>query len=138
MAFVDQAGAIVVAVRDRTPLTLLVTAKRNPNHWVFPKGHLEPGETLEAAALREAEEEAGVTGRIVDAAGSTEFELGPHTYQVHYFVITTGDEGRPEPGRRLKWCSYDEAMELLSFDNTRALLQRTWPSIVGRARTAGP
>ena len=134
MAIVDQAGSIIVAIHDETPVTLLVTAKRNPDHWVFPKGHLEPGETLEAAARREAEEEAGVTGEIVDAAGSTEFEFGPHTYRVHYFVLATRDEGRPEKGRHMQWCSYDEAMELLSFDNVRALLQRTWPAIVTRTR----
>lgn len=31
--------------------------------WVFPKGHLEPGEGPLAAALREVEEEAGVHAR---------------------------------------------------------------------------
>ena len=138
MAFVDQAGAIIVARRGQ-PMTLLVTAKRNPEHWVFPKGHVEPGETLEIAARREAEEEAGVTGEIIDAAGSTEFALGPDTYRVHYFVVATGDEGRPEKGRRMKWCSYDEALELLSFDNTRALLRRAWPDITTRLPgPAGP
>ena len=134
MAIVDQAGAIIVAVRDDAPVTLLVTAKRNPDHWVFPKGHVEHGETLEQAARREAEEEAGVTGRIVDAAGSTEFEFGRHTYRVHYFVLSTKDDGRPERGRRMKWCSYDEAMDRLSFDNIRALLERAWPAIVSRTR----
>ena len=133
MAFVDQAGAIIVSNgSDGAPLTLLVTAKRNPDHWVFPKGHVEPGETLEVAARREAEEEAGVTGHIVDAAGSTEFELGQHTYRVHYFVLMTDDPGRPERGRQMKWCGYDEAMTRLSFDNTRALLRQTWPGIVSR------
>jgi bis(5'-nucleosidyl)-tetraphosphatase len=136
VAIIDQAGAIVISMRDEgTPLALLITAKRNPEHWVFPKGHVETGETFEATAQREAEEEAGVTGEIVDAAGSTEFDLGPHTYRVHYFVLMTRDEGRPEKGRRLKWCSYEEAVALLSFDNTRALLNRVWPGIVAR-RTA--
>jgi 8-oxo-dGTP pyrophosphatase MutT (NUDIX family) len=133
VALVDQAGAIVVGMRHGGPAVLLVTGKRNPGHWVFPKGHVERGETFEQAALREAEEEAGVTGEIVEAAGVTEFELGPHTYQVHYFVMTTSDDGSPERGRRMRWCSYDEALECLPFENTRALLRRAWPGILARS-----
>jgi 8-oxo-dGTP pyrophosphatase MutT (NUDIX family) len=133
VAFVDQAGTIIVSIgSDGAPLTLLVTARRNPDHWVFPKGHVEVGETFEAAARREAEEEAGVTGDIVDAAGSTEFELGQHTYRVHYYVLMTRDPGSPEDGRQMKWCGYDEAMTRLSFDNTRALLRQIWPGVVSR------
>lgn len=39
---------------------VLVLRHTNGN-WVFPKGHVEPGETLLQAALREVQEEAGVT-----------------------------------------------------------------------------
>lgn len=38
---------------------MLVLGHRN-GAWVFPKGHLDPGETALQAALREVEEEAGV------------------------------------------------------------------------------
>jgi diadenosine hexaphosphate hydrolase (ATP-forming) len=38
--------------------------------WVFPKGHIEEGETSEAAALREVEEEAGVDAELVSGAPS--------------------------------------------------------------------
>lgn len=36
--------------------------------WVFPKGHLDPGEDALTAALREVEEEAGVAARCPDPA----------------------------------------------------------------------
>jgi 8-oxo-dGTP pyrophosphatase MutT (NUDIX family) len=48
VATVDEASAIVVGVRAGTPVILLVTAKRSPEQWIFPKGHVEVGETLEA------------------------------------------------------------------------------------------
>ena len=87
MAFVDQAGAIIVSNgSDGAPLTLLVTAKRNPDHWVFPKGHVEPGETLEVAARREAEEEAGVSGHIVD-----KYVKRGRTYLWYYLEVRTSD-----------------------------------------------
>lgn len=34
------------------------------NHYSFPKGHIEKGETVEEAALRETEEESGIKARI--------------------------------------------------------------------------
>ena len=40
--------------------------KHKSGSWVFPKGHIEPGETLLEAALREVEEEAGVVATCPD------------------------------------------------------------------------
>lgn len=130
MPLVEQAGAIVIAQRAGHPALLLVTAKRNPHHWVFPKGHLEPGETIEQAALREAAEEAGIAGQIVRRAGTLEFDLGVNTIRVHYFVVHTSDDGVPEHGRQLQWFSYDEALRALSFENSRALLRSVWADSV--------
>ena len=45
MAKFKQAGAIVVRAGKTGPRILLVTARRNPNNWIFPKGHVESGET---------------------------------------------------------------------------------------------
>ena len=94
MAKFKQAGAIVVRAGKSGPRILLVTARRNPNNWIFPKGHVESGETLKAAAVREAREEAGIEGRVVGAAGKMTFEFGDNTYRVHYFVVKTADPGR--------------------------------------------
>jgi 8-oxo-dGTP pyrophosphatase MutT (NUDIX family) len=33
--------------------------------WSLPKGHVEPGETREEAAIREVQEETGISGRIL-------------------------------------------------------------------------
>lgn len=39
--------------------------------WLFPKGHVEPGETDEEAARREIEEETGLSGlELVDDLGT--------------------------------------------------------------------
>jgi 8-oxo-dGTP pyrophosphatase MutT (NUDIX family) len=137
VGLIEQAGAIVFGMRDGAPAVLLVTARRNPDHWVFPKGHVERGETLEVAAIREAEEEAGVTGEILQTAGALEFALGKDTIRVHHFVMFTRDKGEPEPGRRAKWFSPEDALAHLSFDNSRALLRGVWPELAERIVTAG-
>jgi 8-oxo-dGTP pyrophosphatase MutT (NUDIX family) len=132
VGLIEQAGAIVFGVREGAPAVLLVTAKRNPEHWVFPKGHVERGETLEVAAIREAEEEAGVSGEILQKAGTLDFPLGKDLIHVHYFVMFTRDEGHPEPGRRAQWYSPDEAMTRLTFANSQALLRSIWPELARR------
>jgi 8-oxo-dGTP pyrophosphatase MutT (NUDIX family) len=129
MARFKQAGAIVVRAGKTGPRILLVTARRNPGNWIFPKGHVESGETLRAAAVREAREEAGVEGKVVGAAGRMSFEFGANTYRVTYFVVKTSDAGKEREGRRLRWLKYKQALRRLTFDETRDLLRDAWPRI---------
>lgn len=138
MPIFKQAGAIVVRPGKSEPRVLLVTARRNPGNWIFPKGHVEPGESLKAAAVREALEEAGVNGKVVAAAGKMVFEFGNNTFRVHYFVVKTSQAGRPREGRKLRWLKYKQALRRLTFDETKALLKAAWPkarvAVATRAR----
>jgi len=126
---VEQAGAIVVRAGRVGPRILLVTARRNPDNWIFPKGHIEDGETRRDAAIREALEEAGVDGDIAAAAGSSSFDFGSSRYRVHYYVVITEDRGKEREGRRLRWCGYKQALKKLSYDETREMLRKAWPAI---------
>ncbi len=69
MARIPQAGAIVFRSERGEARVLLVRAKSTPQAWIFPKGHLERGESMAAAALREAHEETGIDGVVVGLAG---------------------------------------------------------------------
>jgi 8-oxo-dGTP pyrophosphatase MutT (NUDIX family) len=129
MAKIEQAGAIVVRPGKTEPRVLLVTARRNPGNWIFPKGHVEAGERLQDAAVREADEEAGVDGEVVAPAGSISFDFGSDSYRVHYFVLTTTDLGKEREGRRFRWCRYKQALRRLTFEETRELLREAWPRI---------
>jgi len=111
------------------PRILVVTARRNPDNWIFPKGHVEAGERARDAALREAREEAGVDGTVVGRAGSMAFEFGANKYRVRYFVVRTSDEGKEREGRRLEWLRYRQALRRLTYDETRTLLREAWPRI---------
>ena len=56
----SHAGGVVVRTVDNELEYLLVAASDNRKVWVLPKGHIEKGETPEAAAVREVMKEAGV------------------------------------------------------------------------------
>jgi 8-oxo-dGTP pyrophosphatase MutT (NUDIX family) len=130
MLLIKQSGAIVVRLDGDEPQVLLVTAKRNPKRWIFPKGHIEKGESAEEAALREALEEAGVVGKPIGPAGILEYRFLGVGFRVEYFLaLLKREAGPPEKGRTRVWCSLEEALERLRFKNTRKLLRKAWKRV---------
>lgn len=102
---------------------LLVSSKKEPGSWIFPKGHIEAGETPEAAALRETQEEAGVDGELAGPAGALEFDWGGRRYRVDYFLIrATGETARTD-GREKLWLPFEDAVERLTYPDTQRLLR---------------
>ncbi len=103
------------------------------DNWGFPKGHLEDGETPAEAALRETREETGleqlsVQGpiRIID----WHFRFrGRHIHKYcHFFLLESPDgDAAPQADEGItacRWCTLDEALETLSYDNARGVLKR--------------
>ena len=120
------AGGVVVR-RDGLELRfLLVTARRQPGLWVFPKGHIEPGETPEQAAVREVLEEAGVVATIGDPVGATEFRSARGQVRAQFYLMEFVSEGPPAPGedRRRAWLTGDEARRALIYEDARLLITR--------------
>lgn len=104
--------------------------------WVFPKGHVELGESREEAALREVFEESGLHARIVGAAGMSSFHFysyidrAVHRKIVYWFEMETADTV-VTVNRELKSGAFFPALEavsLLSFpndvSNLKAILDR--------------
>ncbi len=120
---VAQAGGIVLREDPDAPRFLLVRARRNPQHWIFPKGHLEPGETAEAAAVREVREEAGVTATPMAPVGAVEFEEGARTIRVEYFLLRHERDVAADESRETRWCAFDDALSLLTFPSSQDLLR---------------
>ena len=123
MKRVEQAGGIAVRKNGGAWSVLLVRAKKDPTIWIFPKGHIEPGETSEQAALRETREEAGVSGDLVGPIGQPlEFQSGREPVRVQYYLIRATSESDESDGREKRWFSMDEAARQVSFDSARRLL----------------
>ena len=113
----SHAGGIVYRRASGRREYLLVRARKEPDRWVFPKGHIEAGEAPETAALREVLEEAGVRARIVARLGRVMFGADG----VEMFLMAYAGEGAV-PERERAWLARDAAMRELGFAESRALL----------------
>jgi 8-oxo-dGTP pyrophosphatase MutT (NUDIX family) len=124
LKLVEQAGGIVFR-RKRTGISiLLVRAKRDPSKWIFPKGHIERGESARTAAVRETREEAGIKGRAIGRIGDPqEFEWGGQLFRVKYFLIRMIAESDETDGRKKAWFPFDKALKRVSFKSARTLLR---------------
>lgn len=66
----------------------------------FPKGHLEPGESFEDAALREVEEETGIKSRLIAPLGRVEYPVvrdGEQIRKVVRFYLLEAIDEQDEP-----------------------------------------
>jgi 8-oxo-dGTP pyrophosphatase MutT (NUDIX family) len=126
---IAQAGAITFRFADGAPHILLVRAKKAPDEWIFPKGHLDKDETPEMAATRELKEEAGVRAKPLELIGSLDFQSGDEMVQVSYYLFQYLADVRREEEREIRWCAYDDALTLLSHRDAARLLEKALPAI---------
>lgn len=125
-------------MKGGAPEFLLVTARSPRLQWVYPKGHIDPGEDAAGAAVREVEEETGVRAAILQPLDDVEVRVGVEIQIIRYFLMTTSDEGEPREGRRLTWLSAADALTHLTFPESRACLSKAVEVLTRRARRAVP
>lgn len=119
-----QAGGIVVRKDGDGLSVLLVRAKSDPTVWIFPKGHIERGETAADAALRETREEAGIVGELVrPIGGPVHFHNGRYEVTVQYYLIRPVKEFDETDGRAKKWFRFDDAVDALIYEASKKLLR---------------
>jgi 8-oxo-dGTP pyrophosphatase MutT (NUDIX family) len=123
VASIEQASGVVVRRGNgKSPRYLIVTARRNPENWLFPKGHIEEGETPEQAAVREVREEGGVDGKVIGRLGEFTFKTDLGKICCEYFLIEYERDVKMQESRERKWCTYEEAVTILTFEQSRAAL----------------
>lgn len=129
------AGGVVVDALGQQVLTLQRPKRLGPEGQPevrLPKGHIEPGESRRQAALREVEEEAGVTGLeiLADLGHQTvEFDWKGHHYlrdESYFLMLQAADAvpGRPEKQFETLWLPWEEALARMTFEAEREWLRR--------------
>jgi 8-oxo-dGTP pyrophosphatase MutT (NUDIX family) len=127
------AGGLVLDRRSPDARVVLIGRydRRGRLVWSLPKGHLEAGETQEAAAVREVAEETGIRGRIVGPLGSIDFWFTADGRRVHktvhhFLLLAEGGELSDEDVEvaEVAWVPLAEASARLAYATERALLAR--------------
>ena len=142
------AGGLVYR-RRRGHTTVVLVARRRPEGgplvWGLPKGHIEPGESSETAAVREVREETGLQAVAEDRLGDVTYWFarrepdGTTTRilkRVRFFLM------RYERGRfadrdqemdAVRWFRLPDAEQVVAYENERALVRRAGELLAARA-----
>jgi diadenosine hexaphosphate hydrolase (ATP-forming) len=124
MKIVEGAGGIVFNKVGQ----VLVLGHRNGT-WVFPKGHIDPGETHIVAAIREVEEESGVVATCPDEniIYKTRYKNARKEERViTWFLLITHTEEvilREATFPKGGFYSLEQARAKLTFSEDRTLLE---------------
>lgn len=105
------------------------TNRRGRLLWSLPKGHQEAGETLEQAAIREVEEETGISGVIIGTLGTIDFWFVVEGRRIHktvhhYLMRATGGElsDADIEVTEVAWVPLPQIQDQLAYSDERNLL----------------
>ncbi len=118
---VHAAGGVVVDRHGR----LLVVHRPRYDDWSFPKGKLDPGETLEDCALREVLEETGCECRLGDPLTAIRYvDHKGRAKEVHYWLMApdSTDFVPNDEVDEVRWLLPADVIPLLSYDRDREVL----------------
>ena len=120
-------GAIVCRKVKGEPRFLVIKNNRSA-HWSFPKGHIEPGETLEETAMREVLEESGLHIKILPGFREESNYMIQNRIdkKVYIFAATTADTRTVIQESEIEdycWLPFDGADKYLRFDNDCRILE---------------
>ena len=120
------------------PVFLLI---RDPyQNWGLPKGHVERGESPEQTAVREVTEETGIAElTLLDRLETIDwfFREGPdliHKYCHFYLMETHVEVTRPQLEEGITdcvWLPLPQALETLTYDNARMVLEAAGRRVTG-------
>lgn len=134
------AGGVVVDV-PRRRVALIGRLDRNETLlWSLPKGHIEDGETAEQTAVREVQEETGITSRVMQPLGTIDFWFvadGKRIHKtVHHFLLeATGGALSDEDVEvsAVEWVPLEDLDERLAYADERRLARQAVGILDGRA-----
>jgi len=113
-----------VILNDKDEVLLIKSTKSKLDSWEFAGGHVEPGETIAEASIREAKEETGLDCKQIYPEfkwyeeGILEGEGSPYTRNIHYLCFpiimkVVGGELNIDANelKAIKWVSMSKVLD---------------------------
>jgi 8-oxo-dGTP pyrophosphatase MutT (NUDIX family) len=119
------AGGLVIRQSESQGIEIAIVHRPIREDWSFPKGKVEPKETLTECALREVQEETGLDCRIVSFVGTTEYRDRKDRRKIVAYWVMVPEGGAFRSGDEvdeMRWVELGEAAELLTYERDRELL----------------
>ena len=132
-------GASLALFRDNRVLLARRGAQEGRGLWSLPGGLIELGETAEAAALREMQEEVGLTGKIIGLAGHIDvIEYSEKVVRQHYIVLAFAGlwvAGEAHTSAEATECLWADIHHLTGLSMTKGLpdILRRCTALIGQA-----
>ena len=118
---IEAAGGVV----ERDGLIAIVHRPRYDD-WSLPKGKLDKNESSERAALREVQEETGLSCQLIeelDPVSYTDNRGRPKNVRYWRMKVLSGEFEVNDEVDELRWLSKAEALDLLSYEHDRELVE---------------
>jgi ADP-ribose pyrophosphatase YjhB (NUDIX family) len=135
-------GASAAVFRDGAVLLIERAKGALKGLWSLPGGHIEPGETARAAAVREVHEETGVEADMVGLVDIHDVILrGADGVLVAHYLITVfcgrWRAGEPAAGSDASAARFVRIGDIESFpltDGAAQLIRRAWAQVLTEAK----
>lgn len=119
--------AAVIERDGRLLVTRRLKGTHLEDHWEFPGGKCDPGETLQECLVRELWEELAVDAIVGDEILSTSHDYPERRVELHFFDATLLGDPEPQLGQDMQWIRREDLRSLKlppADDELVALLMR--------------
>ncbi len=108
-----KASGCIVFKNEGAGLRILLVTSSDRRNWVIPKGGVELNLSSRESALKEVQEEAGVTGNVGVKLGEFAYLKNGMINEVQVYAMEYTGEVAESEDRETEWFSVEEAIGIL-------------------------